>query len=99
MLKHFLKQLFERIHILLHPLFTELDASVKKIRRVDLYITIREGHDFLMDISSYGSLLHLLVTSRDATVANIIPDGVVEKHSILGNDANVSSQRDLLHLM
>lgn len=51
-----------------------------------------------MDISSYGSFLHLLVASRDAAVANIIPDGVIKKNSILGNHADVSSQRCLLHL-
>lgn len=51
-----------------------------------------------MDISGYCSLLHLLVTSRDAAVANVIPNGVVEKNSVLGNDTDVTSQRCLLHL-
>lgn len=63
-----------------------------------MHITIREGHDFIMDISSYSSLLHLLVISSGATVANVIPDGVVEQHGILGNHADMRSQRCLFHL-
>lgn len=63
-----------------------------------MHITIREGHDFVMDISSECSLLHLLVISSGATVANVIPDGVVEQHGILGNHADMSSQRCLFHL-
>ncbi len=51
-----------------------------------------------MNISSYGSLLHLLVSGADAAIPNVLLDGVVEKHSILGNHADVSSQRFLLHL-
>lgn len=63
-----------------------------------MHITIREGHDFVMDISSECSLLHLLVISSGATVANVLPDGVVEQHGILGNHADMSSQRCLFHL-
>lgn len=63
-----------------------------------MHITIREGHDFVMDISSECSLLHLLVISSGATVANVISDGVVEQHGILGNHADMSSQRCLFHL-
>lgn len=63
-----------------------------------MHVTIREGHDFVMDISSECSLLHLLVTSSGATVANVLPDGVVEQHGILGNHADMSSQRCLFHL-
>lgn len=63
-----------------------------------MHVTIREGHDFVMDISSECSLLHLLVISSGATVANVIPDGVVEQHGILGNHADMRSQRCLFHL-
>lgn len=68
----------------------------QKHSRVNL--TFREGHDFIVYISSYSSLLHLLVAGRDAAVANVVLDGVVEKHGILGNHADMSSQRYLLHL-
>lgn len=63
-----------------------------------MHVTIREGHDFVMDISSECSLLHLLVISSGATVANVLPDGVVEQHGILGNHADMRSQRCLFHL-
>lgn len=69
-----------------------------KHSRVNPKVTFGEGHDFIVYISSQSSLLHLLVTSRDAAVADVIPDGVVEKHGILGNHADMSSQRCLLHL-
>lgn len=60
--------------------------------------TFRECHDFIMYVSSQSGLLHLLVTSGDAAVADVIPDGVVEEHGVLGNHADMSSQRSLLHL-
>lgn len=61
-------------------------------------LTFRKAHDFIMDISSYSSLLHLLVTSGDAAVADVVLDGVVEKHRILGDHADMGSQGCLLHL-
>lgn len=70
----------------------------QKYRRVHLLLTFREGHDFIMYVSSYSSLLHLLVAGRDAAVADVVLDGVVEKHGILGNHADMSSQGYLLHL-
>ena len=51
-----------------------------------------------MYICSYSGLLHLLVTGSDATIANVFPDGVIEKHSILGNHADMSPQRYLFYL-
>lgn len=60
--------------------------------------TFRKAHDFIMDISSYSRLFHLLVTGGDAAIANVVLDGVVKKHRILGNHADVASQRRLLHL-
>lgn len=65
---------------------------------INLNNTFREGHDFIVYICGYSGLFHLLVTGCDAAVANVFPDGVVEKHRILGNHANMSSQRHLFHL-
>lgn len=51
-----------------------------------------------MDVSSPGCLLYLLVSGQDPSIADIVGDGVVEEHRVLGHHPNVSTQRSLLHL-
>lgn len=51
-----------------------------------------------MDVGSDGGLLHLLVVGRDAAVADVVLDGVIEEHRVLGDHADVGSKRRLLHL-
>lgn len=51
-----------------------------------------------MDVSSPSCLLYLLVSGQDPSIADIVGDGVVEEHCVLGHHPNVSTQRSLLHL-
>lgn len=51
-----------------------------------------------MDVGSDGGLLHLLVVGGDAAVADVVLDGVVEEHRVLGDHADVGSKRRLLYL-
>lgn len=60
--------------------------------------TIRKSHDFIVDVGSDGGLLHLLVVGGDAAVADVVLDGVIEEHRVLGDHADVGSKRRLLHL-
>lgn len=52
-------------------------------------ITFGEGHDFVVDVGGEGGLLHLPVGGGDASVADVVLDGVVEQHGVLGNHADV----------
>lgn len=76
----------------------ESSATAHPLRNPDLKVTFRESHDFVVYVRSQSSLLHLPVSSRDAAVADVISNGVIEEHSILGNHTDVRSQRPLLHL-
>lgn len=58
----------------------------------NFYATFRKPHDFIMYVSSQRSLLHLLVISADAPIADVVLDGVIEKDGILRNHADVGSQ-------
>ncbi len=70
----------------------------KVVDFVYMVLTLQEGYDFVMDVSSDGSLLHLLVRSSNSTVADVISNVVIKQDGILRYDANVSAQRGLLHL-
>lgn len=61
-------------------------------------LTVGEGKDAVVDVGSPGCLLHLLVGGQDAPVADVVGDGVVEEHRVLGHHPDVSAQRRLLHL-
>ena len=61
-------------------------------------LTVGEGKDAAVDVSSLGCLLHLLVSGQDPSVADVVGDGVVEEHRVLGHHADVGTQRRLLHL-
>lgn len=63
-----------------------------------LNVTIRKSRDFIMDVGSDGGLLHLLVVGGDAAVADVVLDGVIEEHRVLGDHADVGSKRRLLYL-
>lgn len=39
-----------------------------------------------------------MVACGDAAVADVVPDGIVEKHRVLGDHADVCAQRSLRHL-
>jgi hypothetical protein len=43
------------------------------------------------DLSRLGSSLHLPHAGIHVSVANIVKNGVVEQHSILGNNSNTAS--------
>lgn len=51
-----------------------------------------------MDVSSLRCLLHLLVSGQDPSIADVVGDGVIEEHRVLGHHPDVSAQRRLLHL-
>lgn len=51
-----------------------------------------------MDISSHRSLCYFLVTCRDASIANVFTDVVIEKDGVLRNYTNVGSEGVLSHL-
>lgn len=51
-----------------------------------------------MDACSLSRSLHLIVPSRDAAVADIVGNGVIEEDSVLGHDSNARPERDLGHL-
>lgn len=61
-------------------------------------LTIRKRKDAVVDVSSPGCLLHLLVSGQDPAIADIVGNGVVEEHRVLGHHPNVSTQGSLLHL-
>lgn len=61
-------------------------------------LTLREGHDFVMNVSSDRRRLHLLVASGNPTVADVVLYVIVEQNGVLRNDTDVSAQRALLHL-
>lgn len=63
-----------------------------------MVLTVRESYDFVMDVSSNRSLLHLLVTSSNSTVTDVVPNIVIKQDGVLRDDANVGAQRGLLHL-
>lgn len=52
----------------------------------------------MVDISSHCSVFHFLVTCRDASVANVFTDVVIEKDGVLRNYTNVGSEGILSHL-
>lgn len=61
-------------------------------------LTVREGKDAVVDVGGAGCLLHLLVGGQDPAVADVVGDGVVEEHRVLGHHPDVGAQRRLLHL-
>lgn len=63
-----------------------------------MVLTVRESYDFVMDVSGNRSLLHLLVSSSNSTITDVVPDIVIKQDRVLRNDTNVSAQRGLLHL-
>lgn len=63
-----------------------------------MVLTVRESYDFVMDVSSNRSFLHLLVRSSNSTVTDVVPNIVIKQDGVLRDDTNVSAQRGLLHL-
>lgn len=63
-----------------------------------MVLTVRESYDFVMDVSGDRSLLHLLVSSSNSTVTDVVPDFVIKQDGVLRDNANVRAQRGLLHL-
>lgn len=63
-----------------------------------MVLTIWESYDFVMDVSGNRGLLHLLVSSSNSTVTDVVPDFVIKQDGVLRDDPNVSAQRGLLHL-
>lgn len=63
-----------------------------------MVLTVRESYDFVMYVSGNRSLLHLLVSSSNSTVTDVVPDVVIKQDGVLRDDPNVSAQRGLLHL-
>src|SRR4029434_6022941 len=61
-------------------------------------LTLGESEDVLVDICGLCSLLHLLVASGDASVADVVPQAGIEQHRVLGHHPDVGAQRALLHL-
>ena len=51
--------------------------------------------DELFGVSEQGSLVDLLVTRIELTVANVIFDGVVKEESVLADEADLVAQRGL----
>lgn len=51
-----------------------------------------------MDVGSDGGLLHLLVVGGDAAVADVVLDGIIKEHRVLGDHTDVGSKRRLLYL-
>lgn len=61
-------------------------------------LTLWQLQDPAVDVGGRGGPLHLLPAGCNATVQDVVADGVVEKDRILGNDADVGPQRRLAHL-
>lgn len=55
-------------------------------------LTLREGKDAVVDVSSLGCLLHLFVAGQDPPITDVVGDGVIEEHSVLGHHPDVSTQ-------
>lgn len=51
-----------------------------------------------MNACSLSSSLYLTVAGCDATIADVVGDGVIEEDSVLGHNSNVRPERDLGHL-
>ena len=63
-----------------------------------LFPTFREGLDLLMNVGSDGCFLHLTITGRNAPVADVVSDVVIEQDGVLRHHSNMGTQRSLLHL-
>lgn len=61
-------------------------------------LTFRESHNGIMDACSLSGGLHLIVSSCDAAIADVVGDGVIEEDCVLGHDSNVGAEGDLGHL-
>lgn len=51
-----------------------------------------------MNVRGDSCLHHFVVTGRDASVADVVADVVVEEDRVLGHHTDVGTQRHLLHL-
>lgn len=61
-------------------------------------LTLWQLQDPAVYVGSHGGPLHLLPAGRNATVQDVVADGVVEKDRILRDDTDVGPQRRLAHL-
>ncbi len=48
-----------------------------------------------MDLRRARSRLHLLIRRVNAPIADVVADGFIEQHGILGHDAQLAAQRVL----
>lgn len=55
-------------------------------------LTIGEGEDAVVDVCSPRRLLHLLIGGLHPPVADVVGDGVVEEHGVLGHHPDVGTQ-------
>src|SRR3546814_7307951 len=60
-------------------------------------VAVRQGAHEVVDAGEARGLHHLGVARFGAAVADVVADGVVEQHGVLGDDANGCAQRALDH--
>lgn len=60
--------------------------------------TIREGEYPFMNISRSRRMLHLLIAGADASIADIIPNGIIKQHCVLRHHPDVGAKRGLQNL-
>lgn len=58
-------------------------------------VALGEAQNPLMDLRHLGGVFHLPVRGQGIPVANVIANGVVEQHSVLGDHANCLAQAGL----
>lgn len=61
--------------------------------------TFRECQYFVVNLRSLCSSKDSILGCMNITVSNVVKNSIVEKNSILRNNANISSQRRLLDLL
>ncbi|NJM32738.1 MAG: hypothetical protein HC848_07675, partial [Limnobacter sp.] len=80
-----------------HPLFLATREFQATLAHLGL-VTIGQAFNKAMDVCGVCSRFNFGLTGARAPIANVIRNGVVKQHGILGHDANLRAQRLLLHL-